>query len=63
MSSIVPQVSEPCTTPTPFNDRVSVIRSLLGHRHPSQLLMDLIVLAAQGADWSVIAEADAEARR
>lgn len=63
MRTIASSPKPPSGDPTPINERISIIRSLVGHRRPSQHLCELIKLAADGADWSVIAEADAEARR
>lgn len=57
---MVPQLVPEASTPTP-EQRVGTIRSLLGHRKPSEHLLKLIVLAAQGADWAVLHKADAEA--
>jgi len=42
---------------------IATIKSLIGHRKPSQHLLNLIVCAAQGADWAAIAELDAAVRR
>lgn len=47
---------------TPYNERIAIIRSLLGHRHPSEHLCVLIEMAAQGADWSEIHAVDSKAR-
>lgn len=52
-------MSEPISSPA---ERIATIRSLIGHRKPSQHLLDLILAAVQGAGWQQIAEMDAAVR-
>ena len=59
-------MSEPIRLPEPsmsVEARVATIRSLIGHRKPSQHLLDLIALACAGGTWDDIAELDAAVRR
>lgn len=48
-------------TPTP-EQRIAVVRSLLGHRNPSEHLCRLISMACDGATWSEIHAVDAAVR-
>ncbi len=52
---------DPHPTQTP-ESRISVVRSLLGHRKPSEHLCTLIGMAVRGATWDEISATDQAAR-
>lgn len=48
---------------TSVQDRVTVIRSLVGHRKPSEHLLELIRLVCDGASLEQVWEYDAQQKK